>query len=335
MKWCTTVEIAPERGYMQHNKPMLMIGSCFTEHIGDYMKATKFDIDVNPFGVLYNPLSIAQALTRLMDGTPYDRKELCFDGNLWYSYHHHGKFSQTTAESTIEGINQRFEQAAQQLKKSKIIIVTWGTAYVYSLVENGMIVANCHKQPAKLFTRTRLRIEEIVSCWSNLIEQLQAYTPDCTILFTVSPIRHLSDGAHDNQLSKSTLLLAIEELMRKFPNICRYFPAYEIVNDELRDYRFYAEDMTHPAQQTISYIRQRLKDTYFTQETVSLAESCEKIYRGLQHRPLNGNDTATYRMFAEKLIKQMTDIETKYPYLSFEYERQQLRHNTNVKNDEL
>ena len=321
MKWNTPIVIEAQKGYLQHGKPMLLMGSCFAESMGEYLSMAKFDIDINPFGTLYNPESIAVALHRLIENRCYTEGELRHDGELWYSYHHHGKFSRTASSAALQAINERYKKVADNLPSCQRLIITWGTAYVYRLNENGETVANCHKQPASKFTRTRLSVEEIIVCWRDLLHKIENVAPDCRVLFTVSPIRHLRDGAHDNQLSKSTLLLAADALCKEFPELCSYFPSYEIVLDELRDYRFYAEDMTHPSAQAIAYIRERMTEAYFTPETQQIADTCEKIYRSMQHRPLNGRNNAAYRRFAENLLQQMAETEAKYPFIAFDNER--------------
>lgn len=325
MKWFTPVVIEPEYGYLQHGKSMLLVGSCFADNIGEYLSAAKFDICINPFGTLYNPESIADALYRLMQNKPFTYDELVTDGNLWYSYKHHGRFSQPTSEEVLKVINESYLRAAAFLPRCERLIVTWGTAYVYRLVSTGETVANCHKQPAALFDRERLSVEDITGLWSDFLSSLQVYAPQCRVLFTVSPIRHLRDGAHDNQLSKSTLLLSVERLCRCFPSVCSYFPSYEIMMDELRDYRFYADDMTHPAQRAVAYIWERLSDTYFTPETRVLAETCVKIHRGMQHRPLKGVDNESYRLFLCDLLERIDRVEQDNPCIRFGEEREQLK----------
>lgn len=324
MKWNTPVAIEPKNGYLQHGKHMLSMGSCFADNIGEYLATAKFDICQNPFGTLYNPDSIADALYRLMQNAPFTTDDLSQDGDLWYSYKHHGRFSQPTAEATLKAINDSYVSAARRLPTCERLIVTWGTAYVYRLVSTGQTVANCHKQPASLFRRERLSVEAITRVWSELLAALQRYAPRCQVLFTVSPIRHLRDGAHDNQLSKSTLLLAVEQLCHSFPNLCSYFPAYEIVMDELRDYRFYADDMTHPSQQAVAYIIERMAETYFTPATRSLAETCEKLHRAMQHRPLKGLENESYRSFLRNLLQQMERVERDNPGIEFSDERKLL-----------
>ena len=317
MKWNTPITIKEQKGYLQHGMPMLFMGSCFAENVGEYLTKAKFDITVNPFGTLYNPESIATALQRLMSGRDFEADELQNSNGLWYSYHHHGRFSQYSPEAALQEINEAFGKASSMMGPCRRLIVTWGTAYVYRLKESGMTVANCHKQPASLFTRHRLTVDEIVASWRELLKRLFDHAPQCEVLFTVSPIRHLSDGAHDNQLSKSTLLLAADALCREFPERCSYFPAYEIVLDELRDYRFYADDMTHPSSQAVAYVCERLSNTYFTPQTQALVEQCLKIERSMGHRPLNGTDNDAYRQFAGKLIEQMRSVEQCTPAISY------------------
>ena len=325
MKWNTPIAIEKQKGYLQHGSPMLLLGSCFADNVGEYLQKAKFAIEANPFGTLYNPESIANALERLMCGEEYTIEELQKSGDLWYSYHHHGKFSTPSAETTLRLINDSFTRAVAMLSRCERLIVTFGTAYIYRLAESGEVVANCHKQPAQLFVRTRLEADEIVARWDSLLKRLAYLAPQCKVLFTVSPIRHLSDGAHNNQLSKSTLLLAIDKLCKNNSETCSYFPAYEIVLDELRDYRFYADDMAHPSQQAIGYICERLCDTYFTDATRDIAERCLKIARSLQHRPLNGTDNDAYRQFAQRLIAQMQQAEQLHPCIDYCNEIEELK----------
>ena len=325
MNWTTPIAIKEEKGYLHHGSPMLFMGSCFADNVGLYLSEARMDIEINPFGTLYNPESLAMALSRLMRGDEYKACELCNSGELWYSYHHHGKYSRSTIDATLQCINIDFVRARNMLPRCERLIVTMGTAYVYRLKSNGAVVTNCHKQPAALFTRERLTVEAIVNQWNELLDALFVYSPQCQVLFTVSPIRHLSDGAHDNQLSKSTLLLAVDELCRRFPDKCRYFPAYEIMMDELRDYRFYAEDMTHPTPQAVNYICERLAAAYFTDETQTIVDKCRKVQRSLQHRPLNGVESKSYKQFVAHLLQQIEQIEQIHTCLCYEREKIELK----------
>lgn len=333
MKWTTPVTAATDKGFLTHGMPILMLGSCFADNIGTYLQECKFDVCLNPYGTLYNPDSIACAIERLSENRPFEKNELHYDGNLWYSYMHHGSFSTAEADTTLHAINDSYEKAAHLLPHCQRLIVTWGTAYVYKLKENGKTVANCHKQPEKIFERSRMGVDEIVERWEAITKLLQTYAPQCRILLTVSPIRHLRDGAHPNQLSKATLLLAADALCNRHPEIYSYFPAYEIVMDELRDYRFYAEDLTHPSAAAVAYIRERFAETYFTPQTASLAAACEKIATGLRHRPLKGCDTPAYRRFATSLLQQMETLTNDCNAIDYTQEKndikQLLQHNGN------
>lgn len=333
MKWTTPVTVATEKGYLRHGMPILMMGSCFADHIGSYLQEAKFDVCLNPYGTLYNPESIASAIERLAEGRPYEEEELRYDGFLWYSYMHHGSFSSPDRSAALQAMNRSYKRAADLLPRCQRLIATWGTAYVYRLKETGMTVANCHKQPEKVFERARIEADEIVARWELLTQRLHEYAPGCRVLLTVSPIRHLRDGAHNNQLSKATLLLAADTLCRRYPETYSYFPAYEIVMDELRDYRFYAEDMTHPAAAAVAYIRERFAEAYFTPETARLATACEKIATGLRHRPLKGCDSPAYRDFAASLLRQMDALAAGCDAIDYSAERKEieqlLQHNCN------
>lgn len=333
MKWTTPVTVATDKGFVRHGMPILMMGSCFADNIGFYLQESKFDVCLNPYGTLYNPESIACAIERLAENRPFVKSELRHDGNLWYSYMHHGSFSAGDADATLQAINRSYERAARLLPCCQRLIVTWGTAYVYKLKETGETVANCHKQPEKLFERTRMATSEIIARWEAVTKLLHSYAPQCRVLLTVSPIRHLRDGAHPNQLSKATLLLAADALCQRYPKTYSYFPAYEIVMDELRDYRFYADDMTHPSTAAVTYIRERFAEAYFSPQTAGLAAACEKIATGLRHRPLKGCYTPAYRHFAASLLQQMDDLTKCHETIDYTKEKKEieqlLQHNGN------
>lgn len=286
------------------------MGSCFVENIGVRLRNYGFDIDTNPFGILYNPFSIANALERMLAGRLFSETELFRYDGLWYSFSHHGSFSASTPEEALEKINTRFIPAAQRLRAVNVLLITFGTAWVYRRQDGEEIVANCHKLPERNFVRTRLSVEDIVSRWTPLLQQLQAENPGMRFLFTVSPIRHLKDGAHENQLSKAVLLLAIDSLKKHF-NIA-YFPAYELMMDELRDYRFYASDMVHPSEQAIDYIWERFAASCFGKETKDIMREVEQIRVALAHRPFNA-DSDEYRRFHKQTLLRKMDLMQRYP----------------------
>ena len=253
---------------------IVCLGSCFSDEIGRRLQEGDFHIELNPFGTLYNPASIASALRRIMYDREIGMEDLVEHEGLWHSWHHHGSFSRATAEECLEACNSRIHQAHEALKQASLLMITFGSAWIYE--REGQVVANCHKLPQENFVRRKMSVEDIVSLWRPLLKELYSFHPHLSTLFTVSPIRHIGDGLHGNQLSKSTLLLAIDELVdSELPPAKRkkkgakveepdhpvtvYFPAYEIVVDELRDYRFYEADMVHPSTLAVDVVWDRFQ----------------------------------------------------------------------------
>ena len=314
MNFRTVIDFPRHPGYMDHRQHILLLGSCFVENIGKWLQQRKFDVDINPFGTLYNPLSIAQSWARIVDGTPLSPNDLFCDHGLWHSYYHHSRFSGSDPERVLSDMNQRIATAHSRLPETNRIVFTWGSAFVYRLKTTGEIVANCHKQPATHFIRELLTVDEIVAQWRGIVQQIEKQLPQCRLLFTVSPIRHLSDGAHGNQISKATLLLAIEQLQREF-EICDYFPSYEIMMDDLRDYRFYDTDMAHPSTAAITYISEILTEAYLSDESRQIASQWLKIATALAHRPLNPQQTE-YAVFLKNTLQKIMQFQQAYPYIN-------------------
>lgn len=301
----------------------MFFGSCFAESIGRRLSDSLFCTEINPFGTLYNPASVAMTIERLIDGTPFTSDDLLQYEGLYHSFFHHSSFSSTSADECLHQINERLQQASAMLSSADRIIITFGTAYVYRLKKTGQVAANCHKLPEKYFERTRLSVEEIVSLWEPLIAKLQKEHPSLQWLFTVSPIRHWRDGAHANQLSKATLHLAVEALQEHFPEQTAYFPAYELMMDELRDYRFYADDMCHPSPTAIQYIWERFVEVCMDEPTRRLLKEAEEIRRALHHRPFNPHSEA-YRRFLTQTLLKIDRFNEKMPYLCFKQERKDI-----------
>lgn len=239
------------------------------------MQAYGLHASCNPTGVLYNPLSIAQALNGDM------RVEIVEHDGLFHSMAHHGSFSGTDGEEVLRRCLQSLNDLHRLLAEADVVVVTFGTAYVY--YREGVVVANCHKLPEREFVRERVSVEQILAVWRPIIRS----NPDKHWLFTVSPIRHQRDGMHNNQLSKSTLLLAIEQLLNEFPEQVSYFPAYEIVLDELRDYRFYAEDLVHPSEVAVKHVWDKFCEAYMSDQTLSWMHDRYKDWLRSHHRPLH------------------------------------------------
>ncbi|MFA7492907.1 MAG: GSCFA domain-containing protein [Proteiniphilum sp.] len=315
MDFRTIIDISVSDIEINHSSRMMLFGSCFSENIGRKLLQFRFQVDVNPFGILYNPFSISAAMQRLLSATPFEESDLVFNNGLYHSLMHHGYFSSFDKTACLEGISERFESAVSQLEQTDLFLITFGSAYLYQWKENGEIAANCHKLPARLFRRFRLSVEEITEEWKKLISMLMAIRPDVKILFTVSPVRHWKEGAHENQISKSILHMAIDNLERLFPGNVRYFPAYEIMIDELRDYRFYDEDMMHPSSFAIDYIWHLFGNTFFSVDTTKINKEWEQIRKAIEHRPLYPG-TEAYNTFVKDTRRKLEAFRRRYPWIS-------------------
>lgn len=286
LKLQTPVETGRSAVCISLNDKIFVLGSCFADNMGQKMAELGFDVCVNPFGTLYNPVSICNSVARLTSGIPFSKDECVQMGagaGLVCSFSHHTSFARRTEDEFLQVANASLKEASLRWKAASKVIITLGTAWIYEYLRSGETVSNCLKIDAKEFSRRRLSVRETATLLMNMV----ARHPEKEFIFTVSPIRHLKDGAHGNQLSKSTLLLALDEVIAKFPERCEYFPAYEIVLDELRDYRFYAADMIHPSDQAVDYLWSRFVG--FAVPPADLPE-LDSRRRGLlrsRHRPIN------------------------------------------------
>lgn len=326
MRLTIPVELPKKELEISYATKQMIIGSCFAENIGKRLVACKFPVLLNPFGILYNPLSIAEALRRIAQGVLFTNEspEIVFHGEHWHSMLHHGDFSRREKDDVISVANSSIERACSFLTGLDLLTITFGTAYVYRRKSDDMVVGNCHKIPGGEFTRSLLTVDEIVAATASAFEEVRHCSPHVKLLLTVSPIRHIRDGAHGNQVSKAVLLLAVEELKRCFPDKVFYFPAYEIVLDELRDYRFYAEDMIHPSAATIGYVWDCFRTAYFGEATEALTTQVEEIIRALSHRPFEP-DSQAHKDFKSKLLLKIGEIKEKYPFFDFSNEIEQCR----------
>ncbi len=324
MDFHTTVELPQGMPPVTYEQEILLLGSCFAENIGALLAEHKFRLDINPFGILYNPSSVSAALREIIAGKQYTKEELFYYQGCWHSPRHHGIFSASEAEESLQIINSRLRRASVSFEKLDWLMVTLGTSYIYEEKRTGTVVANCHKLPESTFNRRRLTVAEIVSDYTSLLVGMFSRCPRLKVLFTVSPIRHARDGMHANQLSKSTLLLAIDSLQAAFPGKVFYFPSYEIVLDELRDYRFYAEDMLHPSSVAVNYLWECFSKTFFTDETCRTMKAVAEIERALAHKPFHP-DSEAYKSFLGQIVLKIERLKGKYPYLDFEKETELCR----------
>lgn len=318
----TTVSI-PDPGFrISYQTPCMLMGSCFTSSIGENMMLYKFPAQYNPFGVLYNPASVSSGLRMIMEERQFTADDLLYHNGLWVSLDHHSTFSNRDREACLKGINRSLQASAKFLKQCRFLFLTFGTAWTFIYRENGKIAANCHKIPSSAFDRRMLQTEEIISDYGRLIDELQRFNPGLKVILTVSPVRHLKDGSFINQVSKSTLLLSLYQLLKQVPQM-QYFPAYEIFMDELRDYRFYSDDMLHPSSTGENYIWDRFCETYLDEASKKTMAGVEKIQKAVNHRPFQTESTA-YLTFVKNALRQMDELQKNCPFLDFSLEKSKL-----------
>ena len=306
MKLRTEIERIPLPRPIDRGEGIMLLGSCFTDHIGQWLSDAWLPVQCNPYGVLFNPASIASTLLRLTSEDRY-LPELHEHNGRFYSFDHHGKWSGDDPEILKQQLLDLETETRSFLSSAKHLIITFGTSWIYE--REGKVVANCHKFPATDFTRRRLSVDEIVEQWSQVIETL-LLTPNSTLLtitFTVSPIRHVKDSLHGNQLSKSTLLLAIDELQRRYPARVQYLPVYELFMDDLRDYRFYADDLVHPSSMAIEAVKELFAECAMTPSLRQYMHDTSSIVRALQHRP-SDPESPQYKAFLAETLKKKNQL---------------------------
>lgn len=310
----TVVPISKADFELVPDKKIILMGSCFTDNVGMRFENVMWNVAANPCGVLYNPASIVALLQRALRKIPVSESELVNHDDKYLSWLFDSHFSSVSTGNALKKMNDALDLTSDYLQTSQALIVTFGTAGIYELVDTFEIVANCHKFPSSKFVRRKMSVEEIVSQWKYLIAELRSINPNIKLIFTVSPIRHFKDGAFENTLSKSTLLMAVESLINSVDN-AYYFPAYEIMLDDLRDYRFYESDMLHPSQVAIDYIWQKFCAKFMSQSTKQLMSEALKLYRRIHHRPIT-DDTLKIEAFKSETMRLLTDFKANHPYLN-------------------
>lgn len=301
MNWQTKVEIAPIKERIRYEDKVLFLGSCFATEIGSVMRDLRFNAEVNPFGVMFNPASISLSLERLSSGNEFARSDIFLEGDIWKSFYHGSEFASMSAEGFLEANNEKLRNASRHFHESKYVVLTLGTSWIYREKEGGKVVSNCHKLPASAFEREFLDAQEsfaLIRYWIDKYPQKQW-------IITVSPVRHLKDGARGNQLSKANLIVASEMLEQLSPSVS-YFPAYEIFMDELRDYRFYASDLVHPSADSIRYVWEKFLDFAISQECNNKIKLVEKLNLMKRHKVLFP-ESKDYKLF----LKKIEEIEQK------------------------
>lgn len=299
--------------HIDHTQSLFLIGSCFAENIGEKLTKHGFNTFINPSGILFNPLSVYHCLTDIIEERAIDDSLLLQRNGLHFSYLHHGSIYNQSKEELKLNINTTQKVAKDVLNKVNYLVITFGTGYIYELKHNQHAVSNCHKQNNSLFEKRLVPVDEIVSKFKRLIASIKKLNPTIRIIFTVSPVKYLKDGVEENNLSKATLLLAVHELCKQTNST--YFPAYELVNDDLRDYRFYKEDMAHPNEQAINYVWEKFSDTFFTDQTKQLNKEIFAITSASQHQLLHpeGEEAKQFLLHLENKRKVLKE---KFPFLN-------------------
>ena len=309
MNFCTKVDLPATDFKIDYNSRLAFFGSCFADNISAQFTERKFHVLVNPFGTVYNPVSLASQIKAIADGKVFGEEDVFQDtrcDGLWHCWDAHSSLSAHAREECVDKLNAATTQARDFLRKADAVFITLGTAFVYYLKDSGKPVSNCHRQDPNLFTRRMISVDEATEAICETIASIRQLNPHAHIVFTVSPLRHMSDGAHGNNLSKATLQLAIHNALEK--TAAEYFPSYEIVMDELRDYRFYDSDMIHLSKTAEEYIFERMVETYCDSITRENIAKVEKFLKMANHRIQDENSPATQE-FKEKLTKQAAELE--------------------------
>jgi hypothetical protein len=324
MKFHFEFDIKKSPRPVQHQQALLLMGSCFTENIGEKLRRHKFKTLENPNGILFNPVSVAEAIEMYLANTSISEKEVFLHNETWNSWKHHSRFSGITAEESVNRINESTKAAHTYLKQTDHLLITLGSAWLYTLTggaENGIagsVAANNHKAPGTWFTKRLMKPEEVVVLFNGLFQKLNAFNPDLQVIFTISPVRHLREGVIENNRSKAVLIQAVHQLAEQHENIY-YFPAYELVIDDLRDYRFYAEDLVHPNYQATQYVWEKFTEACMNNETKELMKEIAEINLAYQHKPFNPL-TGQHQQFLRSYLTKSKLLHEKHPYLDLKKE---------------
>jgi hypothetical protein len=316
MQFRTKIQLPVKTPKIDYQSKILMIGSCFVENIGDKLDYYKLQNLRNPFGILFHPEAIENFIRRSINADIYSPEDVFYHNERWHSFDAHSSLSDSIQEELLKKLNQNLKINRNYLLEASHIVITLGTAWVYKNIETGKPVANCHKLPQKYFSKELLSLAEIEGSLHSLISELKIINPELTIIFTLSPVRHLKDGFVENQISKAHLIAALHKVINENNSVINYFPVYEIMMDELRDYRFYAEDMLHPNVIAIDYIWEKFVEVWFSSEAYSTLKLVESIQKSLAHRPFDKRSNS-HQAFSRKLQVKIEDLKKEIPHIHF------------------
>ncbi|MDR7209506.1 GSCFA domain-containing protein [Flavobacterium piscis] len=316
MQFRTQIPLSKSNYPIDYNSKIVSFGSCFAENMADKLDYFKFQNTTNPFGIIFNPLSIEKIIERTVQQELFAEKDVFFHNERWHCFGVHSDLSNSDREELLETLNKAVEVTNHQLKDASHIIITYGTSWVYRNSESDEIVANCHKVPQKQFLKELLSADVIQKGIQNTIDLIQDLNPNIKFIFTISPVRHIKDGFIENQLSKSHLFTALHKIINHQQSTINYFPSYEIMMDELRDYRFYAEDMLHPNQVAIDYIWKLFSENYIAENSIFIMQEVSEIQKSLRHRSFNP-ESEEHHKFLSKLHQKISLLEEKCPSIKF------------------
>ena len=319
MQFRTKIPILKSNNPIDYNAKIVSLGSCFAVNMSEKLDYFKFENTCNPFGILFHPLAIEKLIDFAVSGKQFSEVDVFFHNERWHCFDAHSDLSNTSQSALIANLNSLVIATKVQLQSASHIIITYGTSWVYRNIATDKIVANCHKVPQAAFSKEILSVETITKSIQNALDLIQKINANVNFIFTVSPVRHLKDGFVENQLSKAHLITAIHQILQSAN--CKlqsaiYFPSYEIMMDELRDYRFYAEDMIHPTQIAVDYIWQRFSETSISEDSQLVMREVETIQKGLAHRPFN-SDSESHQQFLSKLQDKMVKLHNRFPQIQF------------------
>jgi len=317
MNFTTKITIQKYNHPITYDSKIMLLGSCFAESMGNKFEYFKFQNTTNPFGIIFNPVSLAKLIERSAQKEYFTEEDIFFHNDLWQCYEVHSELSHPDKAIFLSNLNSIVELTHRQIGSLTHCIITLGTSWVYRNIETNEIVANCHKVPQKQFIKELLSPEIIAQSIESILFNISVVNPNCNFIFTVSPVRHIKDGFAENTLSKAHLIVALHNAISNNPSNSNYFPSYEIVMDELRDYRFYAEDLLHPNQTAIDYIWIQFFENYISESEFGLMNEICEVQKALQHRPFNPN-SESHQKFLADLKTKMTTLEKKLPFISFE-----------------
>ncbi|WP_207493525.1 GSCFA domain-containing protein [Aridibaculum aurantiacum] len=318
MKMMLDIDIKSPGRKINYSDKLMLVGSCFTEQIGKKLEDVKFCMKQNPSGILFDPVSVTTNLVNYIENKPYNKDDLFYLNELWQSWNHHSIFSGMDAAEVLMNINQAQQQAHEFLKDADWLIITLGSAFSYRLSESGVPVANCHRAPAQYFGKHLLTIEEIVTALDNCMHRLFHFNNKLQIIFTISPVRHIRDGVVENNRSKARLIEAVHHMVNKFDRL-HYFPAYELVIDVLRDYRFYDVDLVHPNYPATEFVFQKFIASYIDEDSQAMMEEIKKIVTAYKHKPFQPG-TEAHQNFLRSFLEKAKQFQLKYPHINLEEE---------------